>query len=508
MIFIVLSFFQNPTAGEKSIFDDSIANGHNDINDGVRRFPLPTHWSTELTNFNRFTTASPASAVSKGFTGRPIIIEDIDTNANVLLSQSTENSKVISNFPAFERDQNRQTTNFQNNNRKTTVKEPTQQTQNSFDHTNKVNAFNNNADSNLPSKFLNPPFAFDSSLEKASSFKSTTVKSIASFNNDFLSDFQPPLSSESSEEGSLRNDLQNNEDAVINFIKRFNTEVTPNKGQDNQPNPFQFTSGDSVNGPFHNGFEIQTSSETAGFATQQSNNQISITPPQTAQAAPSPKPPAQTVFTPQAKIFTTPPQVQQNDNTNKIESSLSTFNSNINTNVPTLSPDLLPPFENEYSDAASTTMGPIIYYEWKEAAPVMDLQPPLPDNVNNKDNIQKRGEQDTKVEGKPDFAKPRPATIKPVNQVTERSTPDQTTSEGNTDFKVSSYFVPDYVFPLDKEHPGYEEDDALTSFQVKIPHTIDNNEAHPYYGENAQCPQCHPSFVVPGTCKPCVMIRR
>lgn len=69
-------------------------------------------------------------------------------------------------------------------------------------------------------------------------------------------------------------------------------------------------------------------------------------------------------------------------------------------------------------------------------------------------------------------------------------------------------FIPDYTFPLesDADRKSYDKSDSVNSFQIKIP--INNKEKErPWYGENAECPECHPSFVKPGTCEPCIKIR-
>lgn len=112
--------------------------------------------------------------------------------------------------------------------------------------------------------------------------------------------------------------------------------------------------------------------------------------------------------------------------------------------------------------------------------------------------------------------------------------------------------IPDYTFPLEADtlvRGHYVRDDSVNSFQVKIPLdvndvTLDDAQTTtattsaqtttlssftgttggegtdgtdgttvrtrraPWYGENAACPECHPSFVRAGGCEPCVKIRR
>lgn len=71
--------------------------------------------------------------------------------------------------------------------------------------------------------------------------------------------------------------------------------------------------------------------------------------------------------------------------------------------------------------------------------------------------------------------------------------------------------IPDYTFPLETAvRNNYESTNSVNSFQIRIPDGFqrDANKTKPWYGENAKCPECHPSFVKPGTCEPCIKIRR
>lgn len=83
------------------------------------------------------------------------------------------------------------------------------------------------------------------------------------------------------------------------------------------------------------------------------------------------------------------------------------------------------------------------------------------------------------------------------------------------------FLIPEYTFPLENiERPSYTESNAVNSFQIKIPDEIvhsqelvsdgsSKNEVHrkPWYGENAKCPECHPTYLKPGSCEPCIKIR-
>ncbi|CAK1585747.1 unnamed protein product [Parnassius mnemosyne] len=165
----------------------------------------------------------------------------------------------------------------------------------------------------------------------------------------------------------------------------------------------------------------------------------------------------------------------------------STLGATGNSQIPVPDKHLLPP-KLEYSPVPSTTMGPPIYYEWKWAVPAFDLEPPKETNVTNTTGApQKRT-----AHGK-----------RPFSDVTPRTTTlPNTPAPLNTEYNISSYFVPDYIFPLDKPHPSYEDDNAETSFHVKVA-----RPGRASYGENEECPQCHPAYLKPGTCEPCIVKR-
>ncbi|KAL4709626.1 hypothetical protein ACJJTC_007357 [Scirpophaga incertulas] len=155
--------------------------------------------------------------------------------------------------------------------------------------------------------------------------------------------------------------------------------------------------------------------------------------------------------------------------------------------VPIPARDLLPP-KKEFSDHPSTTMGPPVYYEWKWAVPAFDLEPPKPDNGTA---IRTNETRTKNIRGRSPFSdvtRPTPVTVDPT--------------PSNVEYNISSYFIPDYVFPLDNPHPGYEDEDAETSFQVKI-----GRKGRASFGENPACPQCHPAYLKPGSCEPCIVKR-
>lgn len=422
--------FQNqiPTGSDSKI-DNTIANGKNDITDEKPSFNVPTHWSTEHANKNTYTTASTVAKKSiSGFTGRPIIVTGPSNDE----TQST--------------------------NKKSQV----------LERSRSPDVGDGRGFINPPSKLFEPPKfvlnALNNQRKTVTRSSSTTVRSIASFNNQLLSGSTKGLGSTVSQET-----------VDARFIKRFN----PN--EESTSTETQTTEETQSPRSFNRGFEIQTSSETAAFVPI--NNQIPDSSPKTISIESSKQPISR------GKIL--------NQQTNTVQENEGSINAITSNDFPKPFNDLLPP-KLEYSDVASTTMGPPIYYEWKWAAPAFDLEPPSP----SKDDADTSNVNDSTKDGRPDFALPRSTTQKPEASLLV------TPNKKDNNSTLAPYFIPDYVFPLDKEHPGYEEDGAMTSFQVRIPHSADKKSDHPYYGENEQCPECHPSFVVPGTCKPCVMIRR
>lgn len=230
--------------------------------------------------------------------------------------------------------------------------------------------------------------------------------------------------------------------------------------------------------------------------------------------------------------------------------------------------DLLPPFESIHIYDDATTQGPSIYYEWK--IPASALEPPLfegrsiNDLVTDKETksstskvIQNQSKVKTPANGlEPPYESPTfydtnnnqnnntesqhdsfapnpfissvhstvPSTTADTTEIhkspTPRSIPLELAkdaadiSSNHLKTKDNNYlelkkllFIPDYTFPLelDPARNSYEKNDSVNSFQIKIP--SGHGETKPWYGENADCPECHPSFVQPGTCEPCIKIR-
>lgn len=76
--------------------------------------------------------------------------------------------------------------------------------------------------------------------------------------------------------------------------------------------------------------------------------------------------------------------------------------------------------------------------------------------------------------------------------------------------------IPEFTFPLETvQRPSYTESNAVNSFQIRIPDDVAQNRADltssekvkSWFGENSECPECHPSFLKPGSCEPCIKFR-
>lgn len=224
--------------------------------------------------------------------------------------------------------------------------------------------------------------------------------------------------------------------------------------------------------------------------------------------------------------------------------------------------DLIPPYESFHYYDDATTQGPPIYFEWK--IPSSGLEPPKYESRSNEysDNEISTTESSSNLSvpteslqlpalsnGSVIFRTPSNGLEPPVEQdvfsrfahnpfltsalaslssteklknksPTPRSISSseekfQNTVEGTTskESKDNNYLdlkklllIPDYTFPLEVDgRSGYQEANSVNSFQIKIP---DRTGDKPWYGENAECPECHPSFLKPGTCEPCIKIRR
>lgn len=216
--------------------------------------------------------------------------------------------------------------------------------------------------------------------------------------------------------------------------------------------------------------------------------------------------------------------------------------------------DLLPPYETLRLYDDSTTQGPPIYYEWKMPSsagselqdlldrqknrqnetipvpvnflqppkltnethrkprvPVSELQPPFEHSfhnptINSTSLITSPSIKSHQTVNK--FPTPRSIGGESAQRKFARKKSSKPVDNNYLDLK-KLLLIPDYTFPLeadDGRRPSYQENDAVNSFQIKIPASQKTREKA-WYGENADCPECHPSFLKPGSCEPCVKFR-
>ncbi|KAL7020541.1 hypothetical protein ACKWTF_011570 [Chironomus riparius] len=169
------------------------------------------------------------------------------------------------------------------------------------------------------------------------------------------------------------------------------------------------------------------------------------------------------------------------------------------------SQDLELPFDivKVYDDA--TTRGPPVYYDLKEKisewrVPDNGLIPPKFDNET--DSSPKRSLLEEGNHGQNSDIQ---------SSETRRFGNAKTVKIQYKD--LQKYFaIPEIEFPIeDYGRDGYDKDDAVNSFQVKIPYREGNNKVSAgeryYYLEHSHCnPECHPYFFKPGRCEPCIKL--
>ncbi|EDV93485.1 GH18250 [Drosophila grimshawi] len=213
--------------------------------------------------------------------------------------------------------------------------------------------------------------------------------------------------------------------------------------------------------------------------------------------------------------------------------------------------DLLPPFVDFVPHDIATTQGPPIYYEWK--VPANGLEPPKldpPIGVDGREYPETTGnyasKQDNYNSKLNDIASHSGAAVISKRLPTSRSIkPNELAVGGNEKAQRRSdvvaspstiahttditqlrkqLLIPEYAFPLEAiGRTGYAPGssaagDLYNSFQLKIPERRSSSSRSTgsssgssssssnirWFGENPKCPECHPSFVLPGTCEPCL----
>ncbi|XP_058447342.1 putative mediator of RNA polymerase II transcription subunit 26 [Malaya genurostris] len=192
--------------------------------------------------------------------------------------------------------------------------------------------------------------------------------------------------------------------------------------------------------------------------------------------------------------------------------------------VPTPSNEILPPKKDYvfYDDA--TTQGPPIYYQWKWSIPSFGLDPPLDAPLTDEEKLLSQLNP-TSAENSSDSSREHNQTARSISSETGNLGENQPSSslvqlnKRRVQPPAHNYLelrknlaIPDFTFPLESEvgpRNIYEHDGAVNSFQIKIPSYARSDDSNTtWYGENAKCPHCHPVFLRPGSCEPCVKIRR
>lgn len=210
-------------------------------------------------------------------------------------------------------------------------------------------------------------------------------------------------------------------------------------------------------------------------------------------------------------------------------------------NVPSiLEPEkvLLPPFESQPDHDIATTQGPPIYFEWK--IPSNGLEPPKLEpaiGVNGRNSPEPfslnsiNSDLDGATTIKSSKIVPAPTATKSQraakpSTTTQRSPTPRSIKDSSNEIHFShnpatdeeflklrkDLSVPEFIFPLEiSGRTGYEHLNTLNSFQLEIPKKkVDKGEIETrktWFGENPRCPECHPTFLKPGTCEPCIKSR-
>ncbi|XP_054747055.1 mucin-5AC [Anastrepha obliqua] len=273
---------------------------------------------------------------------------------------------------------------------------------------------------------------------------------------------------------------------------------------------------------------------------------------------PTPRPPVSTTKQPATQNLESSPFDYSIPTTNRLHLPTPVIST---TNTSTASSDakppakqLLPPYQEYVQHDIATTQGPPIYYEWK--VPSNGLEPPkmdppigvdgreYPETVIDYNTISGVSDNTHSAEQAKTTSSHNLVSTKTPreNSQTERTPISRSikeTGQPNSVFRVNAekprvtttpalatdrsdtvatpisditqlrkdYSVPEYLFPLEPiGRTGYLSTDTYNSFQLKIPDQADDvpEDHRHWFGENPKCPECHPSFVVPGTCEPCI----
>lgn len=432
---------------------DSISNDNNGLDSGKNQYRPPTAWSTGTEG------KRPQAENQNAQNQRPSFGGQGSSGNRRPGEKNPQNQQNNNRDQGFESQNNGQSNSFNNNGQFANSRPVGSQNQNSqseYTNQNTQNSFTNqNQGLQKPAPTqTTPEFGHSSNVPQPSL------------------DLTPPLAPKptpeehSSEEYDLDRRMKTNrEDPVIDFINRFD----PNLPESHKT---AMTASEilEINQQLPQGHDV--SSEDTRTSRKNKNNGNNFNTLESDQKRVTTQTRFNTVNVKPINPTTPTPEVSAEPE---------------NQGIPQPDVNLLPP-KTDYSEPPSTTMGPPIYYEWKWAVPAFDLEPPKLSNVTYNNTVP----TGRSAQGK-----------RPFSDVTRPTTTEEVTpSSFNTEYNISSYFVPDYIFPLDKPHPGYEDDEAQTSFQVNVA-----RPGRSSFGENNACPHCHPGYVKPGTCEPCIVER-
>lgn len=161
--------------------------------------------------------------------------------------------------------------------------------------------------------------------------------------------------------------------------------------------------------------------------------------------------------------------------------------------VQTPARDLEPPLTEIKTHDDGTTKGPSAYVEWK--TPERGLMPPRFDNDTDDGQSKRSVLEEGNFEGN--------------NFHNNEARRVGSASSKRIQYKdlQKMFSIPQFEFPIESEgRDGYENAEAVNSFQVKIPYKTGKNERY-YYLEHSHCnPECHPYFFKPGRCEPCIKL--
>lgn len=142
----------------------------------------------------------------------------------------------------------------------------------------------------------------------------------------------------------------------------------------------------------------------------------------------------------------------------------------INITIP--SNDLLPPLE-EIKLYDSTTQGPLIYYEWKEAGPALELEPPKFESVFNLSETiyTTKTPRDVAKNVLQSFRSiPVTHSIFSTESTLQKTEDTISIPTEETDYSKlrQKLFIPDFQFPLESGFNYKDNNSTVDSFQTKI----------------------------------------